>query len=58
MAKDGTQRGGRRARSGERSQPLVDKVATGKKATRMEFELPDVELLVGENFVIVSPTTI
>ncbi|CDG04236.1 hypothetical protein [Lactococcus lactis] len=49
MAKDGTQRGGRRARSGERSQPLVDKVAAGKKATRMEFDLPDVELLVGED---------
>lgn len=37
MAKDGTNRGGRRVNSGEKPQALVDKIATGKKAKIMEF---------------------
>ena len=42
MAKDGTNRGGRRARSGVKSGALADKIAAGKAATVLE--LPVVEL--------------
>ena len=36
MAKDGTLRGGRRIRSGEKPQPLADKIASGNKALILE----------------------
>ena len=36
MAKDGTQRGGRRVRSGEKPRPLADKMLTGKAAKVLE----------------------
>ena len=42
MAKDGTNRGGRRARSGVKSGALADKIAAGKAATVLD--LPVVEL--------------
>lgn len=35
MAKDGTNRGGRRVRSGAKPQSLVDKLSAGKDATRL-----------------------
>ncbi len=41
MAKDGTHRGGRRVRAGERPQPLADKVLAGRAAKVLEApELP------------------
>ena len=40
MAKDGTLRGGRRARAGERPEALADKIAKGK-ATKI-LEVPDI----------------
>ena len=50
MSKDGTMRGGRRPRSGERPQPLVDKISAGKKTKRMEVDnFPDIDLLVGDD---------
>ena len=39
MAKDGTNRGGRRVRAGDKAQPLVDKIASGKAARILE--VPD-----------------
>ena len=39
MAKDGTNRGGRRVRAGEKPEPLADKIITGKAA--MVLEVPD-----------------
>lgn len=39
MAKDGTYRGGRRPRAGERPTPLADKIAKGKSA--QVLEVPD-----------------
>lgn len=50
MSKDGTMRGRRRPRSGERPQPLVEKISTGKKTKRMEVDnFPDIDLLVGDD---------
>lgn len=50
MSKDGTMRDGRRARSGERPQPLVDKISAGKKTKWMEVDnFPDIDLLVGDD---------
>lgn len=50
MAKDGTNRGGRRPRSGEKPTALVDKIAKGKPAKKMEVgDFPDVTLLVGDD---------
>ncbi|NLV87314.1 MAG: P27 family phage terminase small subunit [Clostridiales bacterium] len=39
MAKDGTNRGGRRVRAGEKPEPLANKIITGKAA--MVLEVPD-----------------
>jgi len=36
MAKDGTNRGGRRVRAGDKPQPLADKISTGKAAKVLE----------------------
>jgi hypothetical protein len=36
VAKDGTNRGGRRVRAGDKPQPLADKIATGKAAKILE----------------------
>lgn len=36
MAKDGTNRGGRRVRAGDKPQPLADKITTGKAAKILE----------------------
>ena len=48
MAKDGTNRGGRRVRAGDKPTPLTDKIAAGKPARVLEgAELPDIDLLVG-----------
>lgn len=59
MAKDGTNRGGRRVRAGAKPDPLNEKVAAGRPATRLEdplatpfdFEgsdIPDGAVLSGE----------
>jgi len=37
MAKDGTNRGGRRVRSGKKPAALADKITAGKAAQRIEF---------------------
>ena len=39
MAKDGTNRGGRRVRAGAEPDPLNEKVAAGRPATRLEDPL-------------------
>ncbi len=36
MAKDGTNRGGRRVRAGDKPQPLAEKIAAGKAARILE----------------------
>jgi len=36
VAKDGTNRGGRRVRAGDKPQPLADKIAAGKAAKILE----------------------
>ena len=38
MAKDGTNRGGRRIRAGDKPDSLVDKIAAGRKAEVITFE--------------------
>ena len=49
MAKDGTNRGGRRPRSGEKPTALVDKIAKGMTTKKMDVgEFPEVTLLVGD----------
>lgn len=49
MAKDGTNRGGRRPRSGEKPTALVEKIAKGKPTKKMDVgEFPDITLLVGD----------
>lgn len=39
MAKDGTNRGGRRVRAGDKPDALADKIADGRSATVMEFPM-------------------
>lgn len=39
MAKDGTNRGGRRVRAGDKPDALADKIANGREATVMEFPM-------------------
>ena len=43
MAKDGTRRGGRRVRAGDKPKALSDKIAEGKDADIMEFHAPELE---------------
>ena len=40
LAKDGTNRGGRRVRAGAKPDPLSEKLAKGLSATRLEDPLP------------------
>jgi hypothetical protein len=48
VAKDGTNRGGRRPNAGSKPTPLAEKITTGKPAKVLEAtELPDSDLLVG-----------
>lgn len=47
MAKDGTNRGGRRVRAGSKPKPLIDKISEGKAAEVLDPQLPDATLLVG-----------
>ncbi|WP_418968463.1 P27 family phage terminase small subunit [Alloscardovia omnicolens] len=49
MAKDGTNRGGRRTRAGSKPTPLREKIAQGKDAKVLDVHLPEVTLLVGED---------
>lgn len=47
VAKDGTNRGGRRIKAGHKPDPLADKISKGQKATHIEFpraEYPIAEL--------------
>ena len=43
MAKDGSNRGGRRVRSGEKPEPLADKIAGGRTAHIMEFPMMELD---------------
>mgnify|MGYP006932495645 CR=1 FL=1 len=44
MARDGTNRGGRRVRAGDKPKPLADKISEGKDANYIELpEVPDFE---------------
>ena len=43
MAKDGTNRGGRRVRAGDKPDALADKIINGRTARIMEFEMPELE---------------
>lgn len=43
MAKDGTYRGGRRVRSGEKPKPLLDKIADGEDAMIMDPPVTDIK---------------
>jgi hypothetical protein len=45
MAKDGTNRGGRRVRAGDKPLPLADKIANGKAAKVLEVTMPPETLL-------------
>ncbi len=57
MAKDGTNRGGRRVRAGDKPKSLAEKIAAGEDADIIEFtptalegaDLDDVADLVGED---------
>ncbi len=44
MAKDGTSRGGRRPRSGDKPKPLYEKIADGRDANIITFDLDESEL--------------
>lgn len=51
MAKDGTNRGGRRVRAGDKPQPLADKIAKGKSARILEAtELHPESMLEADEF--------
>lgn len=43
MAKDGTNRGGRRVRAGDKPKPLADKIAAGETATIMQPPIAELE---------------
>lgn len=43
MAKDGTLRGGRRVRAGDKPDALADKIANGRDATIMEFPVTELK---------------
>ena len=43
MAKDGTRRGGRRVRAGDKPKALSDKIAEGKDADVIEFHVPELD---------------
>ena len=43
MAKDGTRRGGRRVRAGDKPKALSEKIAEGKDADIMEFHAPELD---------------
>ena len=43
LAKDGTRRGGRRVRAGDKPKALSDKIAEGKDADIMEFHTPELD---------------
>ncbi len=45
MAKDGTNRGGRRIRAGDKPKALADKIADGKDADIIEFHTPELEAM-------------
>ena len=43
MAKDGTHRGGRRIRAGDKPDALADKIAGGREANIMEFPMTELD---------------
>ena len=43
MAKDGTNRGGRRIRAGDKPEALADQIAKGKAATIIDLPTPALE---------------
>jgi hypothetical protein len=52
MAKDGTYRGGRRIRAGDKPEPLADKITKGKSAKVLELPDLEVELLQADSIDI------
>ena len=43
MAKDGSNRGGRRVRAGSKPDSLAEKIITGRKAEILAFDAPELE---------------
>lgn len=43
MAKDGTNRGGRRVRAGDKPDALADKITSGRSAEVLDFGIPDLK---------------
>ena len=43
MARDGTNRGGRRVRTGDKPEALADKIAGGRTAHIMEFPMTELD---------------
>lgn len=43
MAKDGTNRGGRRVRAGDKPDALADKIISGRSAEVLDFGIPDLK---------------
>ncbi|MEG0090513.1 MAG: terminase, partial [Oscillospiraceae bacterium] len=51
MAKDGTNRGGRRVRAGDKPAALADKITNGKAATVLQAPLPNANILEAPDLV-------
>lgn len=45
MAKDGTYRGGRRVRAGDKPKPVAEKIQNGKQARLMSNDIPELEYI-------------
>ncbi len=54
MAKDGTNRGGRRVRAGDKPLPLADKIANGKAAKVLEVTMPQETVLEAPDLEVES----
>lgn len=54
MAKDGTNRGGRRVRAGDKPLPLADKISAGKAAQVLEVTMPPETVLEAPDLVVTS----
>lgn len=54
MAKDGTNRGGRRVRAGDKPLPLADKIANGKSAKVLEVTMPQETVLEAPDLEVES----
>lgn len=54
MAKDGTNRGGRRVRAGDKPLPLADKISAGKAAQVLEVTMPPETVLEAPDLEVTS----